>query len=63
MWIMLHSELIPAFVTHTKQQNAGDEGLIKLNLSAAHTANKDLSILGMISILIAAWRNPQAQLF
>lgn len=51
---MLHSELIPAFVTHTKQQNAGDEGLIKLNLSAAHTANKDLSILGMISILIAA---------
>lgn len=44
----------PSFLTHTKQQNAGVSGLIKHKLSAAHIANKDLSILGMISILIAA---------
>lgn len=49
-----------SFVTHTKQQYVGGPGLIKLKLSVVHTANKDLSMLGMISILIAALINPEA---
>lgn len=49
-----------SFVTHTKQQYVGGLGLIKLKLSVVHTANKDLSMLGMISILIAALINPEA---
>lgn len=47
-----------SFVTHTKQQCAGGSGLIKLKLLVVHTANKDLNILCMISILIAALINP-----
>lgn len=49
-----------SFVTHTKQQYVGGSGLIKLKLSVVHTANKDLSMLGMISILIAALINLEA---
>lgn len=59
-YITLRADL--SFVTHTKQQHGGGSALIKPKLSLLHAANKDLSMLGMISILIAALINPEAWL-
>lgn len=51
-----------SFVTHTEQQHGGGSALIKPKLSLLRAANKDWSMLGMISILIAALINPEAWL-